>query len=87
MTDLLPPAEIGRRLNATELTPEKIVVIKPPGHTGMMFTCWVKEIDDTRVMFWSGTLRWYVLNWIDDSDKIIDDQGREVEVYEYLGEP
>jgi hypothetical protein len=38
-------------------------------------------------MFWSGVFRWYVLNWIDDSDKIIDDQGREVEVYEYLGEP
>lgn len=78
--------EIGKQLTAAELKASTIVVVKPPDFNGF-FTLWVREVRDNSVLFSSGVLRQEVINSIRDDGKIVDDQGRVIEVFEYLGEP
>lgn len=77
--------EIGRELKASELTPRTVVVIVTPGR-GVMMTMWVLSLSEKLVEFYSGELKWTVLNFIEPDGSIRDDQGRVVHVYEYLGE-
>jgi hypothetical protein len=76
--------EIGRELKASELTPQKVYVVKPPNKPYM--TLWVLSIDEHLVEFLAGELHWHILNFIQPDGSIHDDQGREVKVFEYLGE-
>jgi hypothetical protein len=77
--------EVGRELKASELKPRTVVIIRPPGQN-VLITMWVKGIDTKLVVFYSGDLRWGVINFIQPDGSIHDDQGRVVRVYEYLGE-
>lgn len=83
MTPTTASHEIGRELTADELQINKVVVIKPPGHN-VFITMWVTAIDEHTVVFHSATLRWTVINFRKDG-KIVDDQNREVHVFQYLG--
>jgi hypothetical protein len=82
-----PEQEIGRELKASELKPDMIVIIAPPGNSNVMVTMWVSEVDAKVVDFYAGEMRWHVLNFIQPDGSITDDQGRLVRVYEYLGQP
>ena len=76
-------AEIGRELTIAELTSRRVVVIAAPGRD-ITITMWVMAVDEKRVVFHSGVLNWSVINFIKDG-KIVDDRGRQVRVFEYLG--
>lgn len=80
-------SEIGRELLWDDLTPLTIVVVQPPGHADVAFTMWVRVKDDKSVAFHSNVMNWAVLNFRGADDQIVDDTGRQVHVYEYLGEP
>jgi hypothetical protein len=75
--------EIGRELTVAELKPHQVVVIAPPGRN-VTITMWVRAIDQNTVIFYSGVMQWTVINFIKDG-KIVDDSGRQVHVFEYLG--
>jgi hypothetical protein len=81
--------EIGRELLASDLTPKMIVVVKPPDmlNRGIYFTMWVRHVSLDHVTFYSGVSRTYVVNFRGPDDTLIDDRGRQVHVFEYLGEP
>lgn len=83
-------SEVGRRLKASELKPRTIVVIAPPGRDAHI-TMWVFLVDNDQVTFRAhavpGVETWTVINFVRDDGELIDDQGRIVRVYEYLGEP
>ena len=76
--------EIGRELTVAELKPRHVVVIAPPGRD-ITITMWVRAIDPTTVIFHSGVMNWTVINFIKDG-KLVDDRGRQIRVFEYLGE-
>lgn len=79
--------EIGRPLRADELRPRQVVVIAPPDRPGVFMTMWVEEVRDNLVVFFAGEMNWHVVNLVRDNGEIVDDQGRTVRVFEYLGEP
>lgn len=81
-----PKQEVGRELNAKELTPKKIVVIQPPGRNQFL-TMWVDLVTPELVSFYAGVMKWTVINFVRPDGTICDDQGRQVHVFEYLGEP
>lgn len=86
----MPPAddgksEVGRELKPSELKPGSIVCIAPPGRD-MLLTMHVVEVRETLVIFYSGVIKWHVINLI-SGDVLKDDQGRIVRVFEYLGDP
>lgn len=82
--------EIGRKLRPADLKPRQIVAIVPPGR-GVTITMWVTHVDRRHVAFTAyghpaGQV-WTVVNFIRDDGIIVDDQGRQVWVFEYRGEP
>ena len=77
--------EIGRELKASELKVRTVVVVKPPGNKPYI-TVWVYEVSPKWVEFRAGELHWHILNFIMEDGTIVDNRGREVHVYEYLGE-
>jgi hypothetical protein len=77
--------EIGRELTVAELQPNQLVVIRPPGRR-FYITAWVEAIDPKTVTFYLGDLKLYIVNLIVDN-RIIDDQSRQVHIFEYLGTP
>lgn len=84
-------SEVGHELKATDLRPGSIVCIAPPGRDDMLITMHVVEVrsslrGDNLVVFYSGVLKWHVVNLI-SGDNLKDDQGRIVRVFEYLSEP
>lgn len=81
------PTEVGRELKVADLKPEAIVVIAPPGRDDLLITMWVAEVRDNLVVFRSGELNWHVINLVLGDGTIVDDQGRPVRVFEYLGAP
>lgn len=81
-----PKDEIGRLLRADELKAGTIVVVDPPD-LRMFVTMHVTEVRDNLVVFYSGILRTHVINLVRPNGEIIDDRGRVVRVFEYLGEP
>jgi hypothetical protein len=87
MTDPIDNPEIGRQLTIADLAPAKVVVIKPPGSTNTFFTLRVMDIKEHCIAFVASSreLDWTVINFI-QGGKIYDDRGREVLIYEYLGE-
>ena len=87
MTKKDPFVEIGKQLTADDLKVQQIVVIEAPERNGVCMTMWVREVRANLVVFYSGELDWYVINFVSNDGTIIDDQGREVKVYEYLGDP
>lgn len=79
--------EIGRELKVSELKQGTVVVVAPPGrHHGVFFTMWVSDISAEMVRFYSGELRWHVINFVMPDGSLVDDKGRVVRVHEYLGE-
>ena len=81
--------EIGRELLASDLKPKTIVVVKPPDRLDreVYMTFWVTQVTDDFVVFHSAVKHWSVINFRGPNDTVIDDQGRQVHVFEYLGEP
>jgi hypothetical protein len=81
--------EIGRELLFSDLKPRTIVVIKPPDRLGreIYMTWWVHSVSPGVVIFHSAVKHWSVVNFQGRDDTVIDDQGRKVTVFEYLGEP
>jgi hypothetical protein len=84
---------IGRQLKADELRAKlaQLVVIAPPDHEGVYMTMWVEEVRDNLVVFaaygLSDGASWHVINLVSNDGKLVDDRGREVKVYDYLGDP
>ncbi len=78
--------DIGRELKADELEAATIVVIKSPDRD-FYVTMWVAAIDHDSVTFFSAIANWHVINARQPDGTIVDDQNREVHVFEYLGEP
>lgn len=78
--------EVGERIAIDKLSAYrgKIVCVQAPGRP--MITCWVKAADADGVLFYAGVVGIHVLAFIEDG-LLVDDQGREIEVYEYLGTP
>lgn len=81
--------EIGRELRASDLKPRTIVVVKPPDpqERNAHMTFWVRAVEPAYVVFYSAVLHWAVINFRGPDDTVVDDQGRQVHVFEYLGEP
>jgi hypothetical protein len=79
--------EIGRELLWGDLAPVTIVVVQPPGSREIAFTMWVRAKDDKTIAFHSNVKNWSVINFRGPDDTVVDDRGRLVRVYEYLGEP
>lgn len=77
--------EIGKELNARDLQPETVVVIRPPHAPGYL-TMWVRHVGKTYITFYSGELHWEVMNFVRPDGSIFDDLGNQIHVYEYLGE-
>lgn len=80
-----PELEVGKRLYASDLKERTVVVIHPPGRP-MYITMWVRNISSDGVVFYAAEANWMVMNRITEDGRIVDDQDREVEVFEYLGE-
>jgi hypothetical protein len=78
--------EIGRELQVADLKPRQIVVIAPPGRDDVRMTMWVEAVGAETVTFFSGAMKWHVINFIRDGG-LVDDQDRPVRVFEYLGQP
>lgn len=80
--------EIGRELLWSDLQPKTIVVVKPPGRPEDRghFTFWVERVTVDYVLFHSAVLHWSVFSFHGRDDTVVDDQGRKVTVFEYLGE-
>ena len=76
--------EIGRQLKAHDLKERQVVVIEPPGYN-LVCTMWVEHIDADIVVFWSSIFRWHIVNFRKPDGTIVDDQDRQVFVFEYLG--
>lgn len=75
------PRTCGVRPEARE-----VVVVAPPDKP-FYITMWVLEVKPNFVEFYSGIHRWHVVNFIrPDGRTLGDDQGRQVKVFEYLGE-
>lgn len=86
------PSEMGRELRASELKAGMIVFIEPPipeDQPRLAFTMWVVAVlpDSDLVVFFSGVEKRHVGNFITPEDGLVDGKGREVRVFEYLGEP
>lgn len=77
--------EIGRELQVSELKPAMVVVVKPP-EKDIFITVWVRALDAKTVEFYAGEMLWHILNFIMPDGSLVDDKGRVVHVYEYLGE-
>jgi hypothetical protein len=78
--------EIGRELLWADLIPVSIVVVQPPGRE-LAFTMWVRAKNDKTIAFHSNVKNWSVINFRGPDDSVVDDHGRQVHVYEYLGDP
>lgn len=76
--------EVGRELTVAELKPHQVVVIAPPGRK-FLITMWIRFINATNVVFYSDVIKLHVVNYIRNG-QIVDDRGRVVRVFEYLGE-
>jgi hypothetical protein len=96
MTDPIDNPEIGRQLTIADLKPPNIVVIKPPGSRNTFLTMRVMDVKKHSIAFVANaptsvfgrhldSSSWTVINFI-RGGKIYDDRGREVLIYEYLGE-
>jgi hypothetical protein len=77
--------EIGRELRASDLRPNTVVVVRPPGHDDLSITLWVSAVTQDSVTFFAGDLNWMVINLVRPDGTIVDDKERVVRVFEYLG--
>lgn len=83
-------SEMGRELRASELRERMIVFILPPQPAEappVAFTLWVGSVTDRMVVFFSGVERITVVNFKTPEDGLVDGRGRQVRVFEYLGDP
>jgi len=78
--------EIGDELSIDEVNVSQLVVIKPPNIYGFFFTAWIGELQKEWIRFDCNHIKWSIINRITPDGQILDDQGRQVHIYEYLGE-
>jgi len=78
-------SEVGRELAIADLKPQTVVVIAPPGRDDVLLSMWIEAVDADMVTFFAGEMNWHVIAFIKDG-RIVDDRGRVVRVFEYLGE-
>lgn len=81
------PGEIGRRLEISELRPKSVVIIRRVDRE-IYCTVWVEFIEQEFVTFASFKPSGIVTHFLAKRiiNKLQDDTGLEIEVYEYLGE-
>lgn len=77
-------SEQGRELKASELKVRTVVLVKPP-EKAVMITLWVVAVTEKLVEFRAGEINWHILNFVALDGTIVDDCGRQVHVFEYLG--
>ena len=80
--------EIGKAIKGRSVEAGQIVVIAPPDRNVLMTMRVVQRIDDI-IMFRGelpGGAGWMVVNRLRDDGAVVDDRGRVVELYEYLGD-
>jgi hypothetical protein len=77
--------ELGRELTATELC-ERTVVIVGREDRNAMYTAWVYRIGVDFVAFKAGEIATIFVAMRAPDDKLTDDTGKRVHVFEYLGE-
>lgn len=77
--------EVGRELSADELEPMQVVVIQLPNRN-LDVTVWVKHVEDTLVVFYAGEINLHFLGFRLLDGSMVDDRGRLLHVFEYLGE-
>ena len=80
--------EVGGAIKARDMEKGQIVVIAPPGRNVLMTMRVMSRVDD--MVIFRGELpggqSWVVVNRIRDDGACVDDQGRVVELYAYLGD-
>jgi hypothetical protein len=81
----IPKSEIGRELRVSELQPETIVVLEKPDVAAA--TMWVREVLPGHVVFWAGMVSTTFLarRCGKELERISDDSGATMNLYEYLG--
>jgi hypothetical protein len=85
VADLLRHPELGRELTAKELC-ERTVVIVGREDSDTMYTAWVYRIGVDYVAFKAGVIATvFIANRAPD-DKLTDETGKKILVFEYLGE-
>jgi hypothetical protein len=80
-------SEIGRRLRVNELKERTVVVIRRADSRSAL-TMWIERISPTGVVFLAGGVEppiHFLAVRLPQDLALIDDTGREIIVYEYLG--
>jgi hypothetical protein len=76
--------EIGRELSAAELVVKTVVVIGRDDRPTLV-TCWVQVIGSDFVAFFYGRVNITFIAYLREDGKLVDDTGRQIRVWEYLG--
>lgn len=79
--------EIGRELKADELRPGTIVFTNPEHRPHVFLTMWVDIVSDAMVWFYAGVTKVHLGLFRHPDGTLRDDAGREIRIFEYLGEP
>jgi hypothetical protein len=79
-------SEIGRELKVEDLKPPQVIVIAPPGGGNLRVTMWVTEVTPDLVFCESGELNWTAISFRKPDGTMVDDRGRTVRMFEYLGQ-
>lgn len=80
--------EIGKELTLNDLRAleKPVIVITRREDRDMGMTVWLLDVREHSVHFYAGLGKIHFLALIEDG-KLIDDTGKKVHVFEYLGEP
>jgi hypothetical protein len=80
-------SELGRELKVSELVEGTVIVLGREDRNAM-YTAWVYAIMHSAVAFRAGELQMLMIaaRDLDDRDKLTDDTGKRILVFEYLGE-
>ncbi len=81
----MPHPEVGEELTVRQLRVNTVVAVTREDRP-YAITVWVKAIGPDGVWFWLGETGWHLLVMIREDGQLVDDTGKVIHVYEYLGE-
>lgn len=81
-----PRSEVGRELRVSDLRERMIVILSRPD-SDVAVTVWVKSLGEGMVAFYAGVTRALFVAAVSADGTITDNTGRQVMMFEYLGEP
>jgi hypothetical protein len=82
---MIADPEVGRPLLAGDLVVGSVVVVGREDRRHMV-TVWVAEVSSAHVMFHAGVIRTALIVERREDGTLVDDTGRRLLVFEYLGE-